>query len=113
VNTDLIGTEGRKCNPSILNDTLSDKPNPIDQNLNCTNSASPDLDQSLKCQFYCPNGYHREGTTCVENSCGSQSTGYLEQQVANPPLLITYVPKCLDSGESAVAETSIPDPRGQ
>lgn len=112
MNTNLIGTEGRKCNGN-LNDTLADKPNPKDQNLNCTNSASPDLDQSLKCQFYCKNGWHREGTICVENSCGSQSTGYLEQQVANAPLLITYVPICLDSGKNTTAETTIDDPRGQ
>ncbi|MDR3168396.1 MAG: hypothetical protein LBU27_01145 [Candidatus Peribacteria bacterium] len=110
VATTLIGSGGRQCNPNFSpTDKLDNgdgKINSINrtgQNLKCTNSSPDyDYDQSQKCQFYCPNGWHKETSStgqqkCVENSCGAQQQTKTEKrQDSNKE--ITYNVVCINHG---------------
>ncbi|MDR3169733.1 MAG: hypothetical protein LBU27_08615 [Candidatus Peribacteria bacterium] len=109
VATTLTGTIGRTCKDA--SSTKERINNPIDQNKSCTNSNSPDpdFDQSLKCQFYCPNGWHKEGEEgasqkCVENSCGKQNYTRIETPGNRS---VTYDVPCLDNTQNATVSTTV------
>lgn len=108
VATTLTGTVGRTCLPNGSSATVATIANPSNQYIYCANSDSPDEKQDLKCQFYCPNGWHKEGggtaqQKCVENSCGAQSS----TMTGTSNRSTTYAVPCLDHNKSATLTTTV------
>jgi hypothetical protein len=70
VNKTLVGTEKGICKGAGTTDAQLGYL--TKQISSCNNAAK----QDAKCEFYCPDGYHKEGTTaagkCVANSCGTR-----------------------------------------
>jgi hypothetical protein len=81
IQTKLVGEGGSRC-PSVKS--------PTNQQGACNNTLS---DQSKKCEYYCPDGFHKEGNACIENSCPAQSVTVTESLGT-----ATYNVPCLNHG---------------
>ena len=61
---------------------------------NCNNSDA----QSKKCEFYCPDGRHRESDgNCYQNSCKYDP---INSETASGNKYVTFNPSCLNHGTS-------------
>ena len=93
MNKKLIGTVSNRCQSTT--DTTPKTRSELDGQINNCNN---DTGQTAKCEFYCPDGWHRETDgNCYQNSCK------YETQNSNPARggkIVTFTPRCLDHGES-------------
>jgi hypothetical protein len=65
------------------------------QHSNCTEGIPANADQTKKCEFYCPDGWHKESDeNCHKNSCKSENE--TSMQVTGGKT-VTYTPGCIDT----------------
>jgi hypothetical protein len=76
----------------------------------CTESNPVNNDQSQKCQFFCPNGRHKESDgNCYQNSYKYEPE---ESSRVTGNLYVTYTPDCLNAGQSDTETKTLPSADG-
>jgi hypothetical protein len=93
----LRGTSGETCGGNSSKKIT----NPVDQNTACrdANPNAPLAANTNQCEFYCPNGWHKEGTSLANRKCVANSCGYDTQLHTEGGYSMTFELGCVDHGK--------------
>ena len=89
----LIGEVSNRCLSTT--DTTPKSRSVLDNQINTCNNGTG---QTVKCEFYCPDGWHKE----TDGNCYQNSYRYEPEESSRVTgnVYVTYTPKCLLAGES-------------
>jgi hypothetical protein len=92
----LIGEPSNRC---LSATDTSPKPNNVlhGQLSRCNNTNDPTKQTTEKCEFYCPNGWHREmDGNCHPNSCAYNP---VESKRTRDGRSVVFTPRCMAHGD--------------